>query len=328
MGDTSNTNKQNNRILLSVCIGIAALIWFVSKLSQTTPWTVSIPIEIKIPKGYVAEKQIPNHLELKVEGTGWSLWRISNKLSEKVLFNADAKLGSQNWSFDQLKQILRKELDLPDDILVRTIVPSRIGLSLSEAKSKCVPVRLPTKVAFENSYGKLKPISLSPDTICLTGPDAAFKALRYIVLDTLTLSDVNRDQKGSIAVQSSIPELLRSNTKSIDYHIEVSEFTELNKYVPIRVLSSLKDSIEIFPKSALVTMEVPLNKYDQLEAGGIGLYIEIPDQVSDNSNVVKIQTPQNLPYWLKINSVQPASIEYYIVENTADSSKLSLSPNE
>lgn len=318
MSSKGESQKTNNRVLLSVCIAIAAFIWFINKLSQNTPWSLRTNIQYEIKEGYVISKENVKQLTVKLEGSGWSLWRISNDIPEAIQIQAEAKIGNQNWSYDQLKQIVQQQYQLSDEIDIASITPPRIVLTLEEASSKCVPVQLPLDLEFLPSFDQLGPIELTPDSVCLTGPSNILKSIKKILLDTLSLQSVSTQQKGTLSLEKHVLTLLRADVAKIDYSIQVSEYTEFNKYIDLRVIYSGKDSIEIFPKSALVSMNVPISKYDETKASGIGLYVQIPDQVDAAGNTAQIQAARNLPSWLKVKSIQPREVEYFFLESTVD----------
>lgn len=319
MSSKGESQKTNNRVLLSVCIAIAAFIWFINKLSQNTPWTLVTHIHYEIKEGYVISKENVKQLTVKLEGSGWSLWRISNDIPETIHIQAESKVGNQNWSYDQLKQITQQQFQLSDEIEISSITPPRIVLTLEEASSKCVPIQLPLDLSFAASFDQLGPTQLTPDSVCLTGPSNILKNTKKILLDTLSLEAVSAQQEGTLPLQKHIPNLLRADVTKIDYSIKVSEYTEFNKYIDLRVIYSGKDSIDIFPKSALVSMNVPVSKYDETKASGIGLYVQIPDQVDAAGNTAQIQIARNLPSWLKVKSIQPREVEYFFLESIVDS---------
>lgn len=303
---------QTDRAILVVCILIAGIFWLMNKMSQEVIWELDLPLKFKMNENFVFSEAPRHKISFTAEGTGWQLLTLARKDLDSLVIDVPAQPGNHNWNNEQLRQMIKEE-KVSETISIPNVTPFRLSISIVEADTICVPVKVRKNISYQKGYQNTSELEISPDTVCIKGPARLLENSKSWYTDSLILDKVKSSKEGEISLINDNPELLELNPANITYQLDVSEYTELNKYARIRLVNVPDvDSISLFPGRALVTMRVPIDKYDKAREQDINLVVDLGNEAYD-SNTAKIKIPSNLPDWMKNVEISPTTVEYYFV---------------
>lgn len=307
----------SDRAILLVCIVIAGIFWLFNKMSQDVRWDLDLPINYILAEDYVFSEKPRRTLTFTAEGNGWQLLALSRRSLDSLDLQVPPQEGNHNWNSEQLRQMIQEE-KVGDQVEVMSINPFRISIKVEDAFSKCLPVQVEKNITYKSGYDILQKMSVDPDTVCIKGPRKLIENKKVWPTDTISLQKVNASREDEVALVNKNPQLIELSPSTVTYNLEVSEFTELKKYVSIRTVNPPDvDSISLFPRRALVSMNVPIDKYEAAQDHQIGLFTDL-GKSEKGTNSARIQLPANLPDWMKNVSVQPDKVEFYFYENESE----------
>ena len=289
-----------------------------NKMSKSVEWERELPVKYKMAEGYVFSDEPRDIISFTAEATGWQLLSLSRKELDSLVIQVPSRPGNHSWNSEQIRQMI-KEKDIDQDVSIPEVSPFRLTISIVEAFTKCVPLKIAYRVSHPSGFQSVSPIRVDPDTVCITGPKESVGTIDHWYTDSLILENVSQTQEGLLSLKEDDKGLLEFSPSEVNYSLEVAEFTELKKYVPVRMVNQPDvDSISLFPERVLVSMRVPLNKYESAKEQELQLFINLANNTLD-SNSAKVQIPKNLPDWMKHVQVSPERVEYYFVSTDTSS---------
>jgi hypothetical protein len=280
-------------------------------MSQSARSTVEVHVNLEVPPAFVLSESPTRILRAGVEGTGWQLLQLIRQNKIKIDLKPGKSTAPQQWSSDQLRLRLS---DLPPfkDIRVVSINPARINIILDSAYVKEVPIQLPYQINYERGYSNTAPLSIEPSKLKVSGPKSKVSDLQSWVLDSLILKNVHNSQVDSIPISESLnyQKVYSLSHSHVRYDLPVSEYTELKQLCKIE---PPRDSLELFPRRAVVRIRVPTNRYN--EAQKFDIQLSIPFDPNGNGSNVPIQVKNELPYWMKNVRISPPTADYLIPDS-------------
>lgn len=282
-------------------------------MSQSTRSTVEVQINFEVPPSFVLSESPTRAIRVGVEGTGWQLLQLIRQKRIKIDLKPGKSTAPQQWSSDQLRLRL-SDLTPFKDIRVVSINPARINLILDSAFVKEVPIKLPYHISYQKGYSNTAPLSIEPSLLKVSGPKSKVSELKSWILDSLILNDVRESLFDSISISESpnYEKVYSLSHSYVHYDLPVSEYTELKLLCKI---APPGDSIELFPRRAVVRIRVPTNKYN--EAQNLDIQLSIPFDPKGNGSNVPIQVKNELPFWMKNVRISPPTADYLIPDSLA-----------
>jgi len=302
---------RRDRAELFVCIGIAAVFWFLVKLSQDyeTRWDFSF--EYVLPEQQAFIQKPPEKINATVSGSGWRLMYYSLFHTEQTLvFDLQA---------------------LPLSVLERRLVIDRLQASLTESKlkvidinldyiqiiagtkdSKRLPVRLQYQVNLEPQHRLVSPMRVIPDSVLVTGPASLLDSLQYWPTDSGNIGPLKASHTEIIPLAGQVEKVLDLDVEAVELKVEVEPIVEKTiYYVPVTAVNA-PDSIRIFPASVTVYCVVGMSAYQSLGPGDFEVEADLNGIVpSTAQNTV----PLNLtcaPDFVTNVRFTPQSVEFFI----------------
>lgn len=165
--------KGKRLLRILACICVSAVLWLFTTLSGQFESAVSVSLQYDLPSNLTTTRKLPGEATLLVRTTGWQL--IREEFRERALqIDISYANGHEAFITNQRKELFIA--DMPSDIEVVKIAPDTIWLHLEPRITKRVPVVLsmtePELPLFIDS------ISISPDTIELTGPGSILRTIQ------------------------------------------------------------------------------------------------------------------------------------------------------
>jgi YbbR domain-containing protein len=301
-----------NLTLKIVALILALLFWF----NVVTNKTYEHEFEVNFKLNDISEELIlttppPGKIKVKVEGTGKQLLAFLFK-------NPSLTYDASNFE----RGIYRIELtpvDLMFDDNIRASVkavdnPQTLSLKFERTNSKRVPVDPEISIKPALGYTKLGEMTVSPDSIEVSGPSRFIRSLKSISTEDIVFEDVKKGIEEDINLVTADTMFLSLETDEVRIHQDIVPLTE-KKFGPIAIEtynSNLFDSAFFEPESLFVIIEGPQEHLDTLEQGAFSASINFRTIEPGSTTVLpRVVIPQGYrlvrtePQSISVNAYQP-----------------------
>lgn len=234
--------RQDNFALV-VCFVLSLVLWLVIQLSKTYEQPQTVKLVYKVPTGMTLSQPPPSELVAVVEASGWKLLGSAFRTS-KYQLEIDLKAyGSKIIEREELYQRLSSQLGLP---VVETN-RNYLLFSLDSTNTKTVPVVFDNQIQLARDFFLAGPVSITPDSIILTGPKQELAKVDVIKTVPFTAVNVNRSLQADVALIPPENEGVQLNRRSVFISVPVEQFTELEFNIAVDVPEELGEYV-VLPK--------------------------------------------------------------------------------
>lgn len=307
---------RNNSISKNFVLFILASIifWFLTKLSKEYESTIDYPVVYEnLPKDKLLQEEPVKEIGVHIKTTGFKV--ISAKLFPRTLkidgTNLYQKTSSSYYLLlNQQKLSIQRQMTTGVDI--EHFIKDSISFSLGLLSQKKVPIRLNANLSYDTGYDVNGNISITPDSVLVSGPEAILDTIQFVETRPLIRSDINK----SIEEELSLKRFAGNNTnlavEKVAIKATIEKFTEGSIKAPF-VVKNLPDSIRIstFPKELDITYKIALSSFNDVKPSSFR--IECDYRLSTDNNltylVPKLVQQSNLVKNVKIS---PQRIDFFI----------------
>ncbi|MAT55457.1 MAG: hypothetical protein CMN32_13345 [Saprospirales bacterium] len=234
--------RQDNFALV-VCFVLSLVLWLVIQLSKTYEQPQTVKLVYKVPTGMTLSQPPPSELVAVVEASGWKLLGSAFRTSEYQLEIDLKAYGSKIIEREELYQRLSSQLGLP---VVETN-RNYLLFSLDSTNTKTVPVVFDNQIQLARDFFLAGPVSITPDSIILTGPKQELAKVDVIKTVPFTAVNVNRSLQADVALIPPENEGVQLNRRSVFISVPVEQFTELEFNIAVDVPEELGEYV-VLPK--------------------------------------------------------------------------------
>lgn len=186
----------------------------------------------------------PTEIEAIVRATGWKLMgSLFHPGSYKLRIDLQA-YHSRIIEKEELFQLLSESLGLP----VVGANRNYLLFSLDSTSTKVVPVVLDNNVALAKDFFLSGEVQIEPDSITLTGPEAALAGVNAVRTAPLTATNVKRTIRKEVELLPPASEQIQMDVQKVIVTIPVEQFTELEFNIAVSVPEDFGDYV-MLPKS-------------------------------------------------------------------------------
>jgi YbbR domain-containing protein len=306
--DDAVFSNRERVLVFGISYVIAFGLWLMVNLDRDFNLTLDLPLTTGIIADDMAlMSPIPQTVSVSINGVGWKVLSMYNN-PPAVAVNLGS--GSVNL-FEQVRDLM---LSYPD-INVTKVQPSLLNVSLEPRLTKRIPVEAKLDVSFRNQFNFVGPIRLTPDSITITGAES-----RLLTIDSWPTEVIAReglreslDLMVKLENPASVMEINRSEVRLV---AQVSEYTEGEVRIPVRTQGLPRGRQVTFSPIAInVRYDVPIDQY--VDAQDIVPYVAFVTYSEITSDTTGLVTPTieltTDRLNLRIRSVQPRTVSYYIV---------------
>ncbi|HZJ74324.1 MAG TPA: hypothetical protein VFC87_05925 [Perlabentimonas sp.] len=298
---------------------VASILWYLNKLTYEYPSEISFPLKVQnMPSGKVLVGDPPKHIPLQVRGFGYVLlrYRLGAALSpiyvdlEQALLMPYKNSDTKHFLLTStLRNVIANQLQ--GDLQLGAIGIDTLHFEFTKMVQKKVGVKLDLTYTLERQHLLASPITLSPDSIVISGPKTLIDTINFICTKPLNLHNLSSTYTAMVPV-NEINQVGRSHRR-VSIKIPVEKYTEANISTTLEV-RNLPDSLRIIllPKMVSIKCNVLLSKYRNLLQGEVvKLYVDYDDlYMREGSKLhVKVDT---VPYAVKIIEIKPKEVDYLI----------------
>ena len=290
-------------------------IWLLITLSKEYTTAISFPIKYtKIAQNKLLQATPVKALEILVKTTGFSIFRTRFNTKE-ITINANALLKKTGTKYYLLvknqKQRIQKQL--PSGVALEQILKDTLFLDLGRLVTRKLPLKPNIKISYHVGYDLSEEITVTPDSILVSGPENYMSALKGLALLPIVLEDVMANFTKKVAIK--IPEGIKNlklDTKEITVSGKVEKFTEGTLEVPYTVINMPKDvTINTLTKKIQITFIIGLSRFNKINENSF--QIECDYSISESNNLgYLIPKLVHKPSEIKSYKIIPNEIDFLI----------------
>jgi YbbR domain-containing protein len=261
---------------------LSTIFWFLIKLSKPYTSVLTVQVEyVNQPEDKVVVNNLPDQFKLNVSGTGWQLFRYFLKSDKAKLFVNVGNYTKQGVIHTNNNRFSFND-QLPSDLNITQISPSEVRFTFENRKSKKVPVILNADISINPQYGLKDDIGLIPDSVIVSGPESLIDTLTGVHTELLEIKDIGTNQSGKVHIQGLPLKSVQYNIEEIEYRFSVEQYTEGNIEIPVVVSNMSADEIVLLTKSANVSFQIPIEKFELIQDPSFIAHFEI---IADFQNI-------------------------------------------
>jgi hypothetical protein len=306
--------KKISKTFLSFLLA-AIFMWLLITLSKEYTTTISFPIKYtKIAQNKLLQATPAKALEIVVKTNGFSIFRTRFNTKE-ITINANALLKKTGTKYYLLvknqKQRIQKQL--PSGVVLEQILKDTLFLDLGRLVTRKLPLKPNVKISYHVGYDLSEEITVTPDSISVSGPENYMAELKSLALLPVVLEDVmaNFTKKVAIKMPEGIKNL-KLDTKEIIVSGKVEKFTEGTLELPYTVINMPKDvTINTLTKKIQITFIIGLSRFNKINENSF--QIECDYSISESNNLgYLIPKLVHKPSEIKSYKIIPNEIDFLI----------------
>ena len=309
--------KRKHLLTRLIFILIAALFWFVTKLSRdgytddfvyTVHWVTE-------SKENVVTYASSEEFTLKIRGGGYALFRSNLDLDKELTMVAENsdKVTADGYEWNTRFNIDYVAEQIPEDLEIVDISPNRVKIRLDQLDSKMVEVlpRIENKLSPPHRiYGTP---SLKNEKVKITAPGKVLDTLERIYTEMVSIETTNPHQVKEVKVDVASLENVFSDPEYLQLNVEVRQFTEKIVEVPIELRNvPSKGSVKLFPSSVNVRVNLAQEDYDLITEKDFVCYADFRNfNPEDNRIALNLETTEEK---IEVVDWNDKSVEYLIIQ--------------
>ena len=307
-GSEEPPSRRSLAMLLSLVV--ASVMWFSFSMRETYPLTLRLPIEIaRTPDGQALRDAPPASAVVTLAGDGWTLLSLTRRRPtiRVVAERATVDLGAA-----------LRETGLPAGVAVQGVQPASIELALDTETRRTLPVRLVADIDTRPTHDLLRPPTLMPDVVEVTGAQSLLGQLDAWPTVPFEIENVDASFSRRIALADTFRGLLRPAVRSTVVSVEVGEFTEGSRELEIEVVNLPPSvvGVRFQPARVRAVYRAPAvgGTFDEARSTpafrAVVDYADIRRDPSDGVVPVQARWPATLD--VRQVELQPSRVEYFL----------------
>ena len=299
-------SRRGLAMLLSLVV--ALVMWFSFSMRETYSVTMRVPVEVvETPAGQALREPPPETVSALLSGEGWTLLSLTRRVPTLPV-RADGPRVD-------LEAAL--EAELPAGVTA-SVQPDVLELALDTRTNRRLPIRLRGDVRAEAPYDLLRPPSLAPDSVNVTGAQSLLAVLDAWPTEPLDADGVTGSFVRTVALADTFGGLLTPAVEATRVRVDVGEFTEGRRNLGVRVVN-LPDGVEgvrFEPAQVQAVFRVPTQgpTYDRaVETPAFQAVVDWFDVQRDTTDGM-VPVTARWPEGLDVRDVrlEPSRVAYFI----------------
>ncbi len=244
-----------NWVLKVISFFFAFFLWYFVVGEDKVDKIFNIPVEIvNLPSDLTISNQFKNELELTVNGPRGLIRNLSTQRISRPIDLSRAEPGTKVF------QNTIDSITLPRGVRLLRVKPTDIILQLDKLVKKNIPIQYVTTGSLPEGF-ELVSISLDPDSIPVTGPEASVGHVQTITTAAIDLSrlETTTTQPVALKLTPTIKDLVGEPivTANIVIREKTQEKTITN--IPVKLQMSGKKIYTLKPDDVTVVARIPFS---------------------------------------------------------------------
>lgn len=308
--DPADRRRRLLAIVLSLLVACA--LWFTVQMREVYVVSLQSPLEVReLPQGQALRAPPPRAVNMQVQGVGWDLLALRRNPPTVALFADGEEVD--------LLRAATESAQLPAGVIVQTVQPQALDLSLDAAVSRRLPVRLTGSIDLRPGYGLLAAPRLTPDSVRVRGARSLLDRFTFWPTEPFVVEGLRRSATSTVPLSDTLAGLVALSAERVQVTLRVGQFTEGSRTLAVRVegVPPGVSAVRLIPERVRATYLVPTEgeHYARAETTddfyAVVDYTDIARDTTAGTVPVRPRVPEGLP----IQGVRlvPRRLEYFTV---------------
>ncbi|MDR2911246.1 MAG: hypothetical protein LBV47_07795 [Bacteroidales bacterium] len=309
--------KDKRVIIFTVCLSIAAVLWFINALGKNYSTVVTYPIKfVNPPSNKFVTMELPPKLELKVEARGFILLRHKLSLSfspfvvniSEITKDLTSKSGAYNIQTSGLLGHISNQMGNEINI-IGIQQPEYFSISLDSITEKWVQVLPSVQLNFRPQYKLKGKVGVLPERVFIKGPAILLDTLSALYTRPRLFEKLSTDVERSIKIEYPANTEITPDKVTLKIHVEKSTEKELK--IPV-VLKNNPDSLNIkfFPSEIKVAFLVGLSEFEKITEAQFSAVVDY-NEINNETTYINIEI-EDKPDNIDNIRIFPETVEFLI----------------
>jgi len=317
LGKEYNLALEGDKAILAVCVGIAFIFWFFTKMSKEYTTENVVRVDYILPRGKAFEILPAEKLVATLKGSGWDLARDYLFGAEKIVKVDLSDLRSPGLDKSTLLDKISSLTFDKKKLEITKTVPSNLYIKFVDEVSKVVPIVLNADFSYQEGHFPTSPPILSPDSVTISGAAILIDTIEEWVTMPIELIE----QKDTISVQlefvPKLERLIRASSESVDILLPIEKWTEKKVYPKVKILHPQDSLLTVFPPKIETTFSVPLSRFNELSDYSFDLIADLNNtSMKEENNTVPVQIEKQ-PMGIRGLTISPNSVRFFFADTSS-----------
>lgn len=302
---------KNKIITISLIALFSIGLWISVALSQDYIITVNMPVQYTdLPPNYSIGSTSVDEVYLQIKGKGWELAKLD--LAPKVEYNIPVhkRIGHHK---NNLNDFIEANSWITNAFKVLDISPNQVEYDVEKNGTKIVKVGKNINLVFKPGYGIVSQVSISPETVEISGPLQLLDKIDTIKTQYVEFDDIGDNVNAEIRLEEINGITVSTKKCTVKFEVQkIVDKTFEGIEVEARSVPSSKELV-LYPGKIDVVLRGGINTLGKLTNDSIKAYVDYWRALKENSG--SIEPVVEIPKFTTISDVQPKKIEYIIKQH-------------
>jgi hypothetical protein len=299
---------------------LALFVWFLNKLSHDYLYAIEYPVEPYSSKNKEItfdEKDAVLTIQQRMDGFSILKSKASRTPTIRIDLSSDRyqKVSSTPNTYYILTRNYTDMVDrqIGDDRQLVTINPDTLFFDVGILAQKKVPVQHQLSITTEKEYMLKDSVTLIPDSITISGMQAAIDGIAYVVGTPQSLVNLTSSVEGSFSI---LPiRNIHFSSEQIQYQANVIRYTEgiIKTAIEVKDLPA-KTTITLLPSEVELRYRAAISDFSSIDTAQFSASVSYKD-ISDNDDRTLAVKVTRKPKEVLTVYVIPPFVEYIIRKN-------------
>lgn len=292
----------------AVAYAIALGLWLLVNLGREYTLNLEVPLQVtELDDEYALVENPPEYAEVTILAEGWKLLNVYNNPPTVPINPSPEPLN--------LYEMVRDQMNIYPEVNVQQVEPSSLNLNIEERVAKRVPVNPDIDVTFRRQFNFKSQPTISPDSVTISGARSIVEELTELNTRKYEFDDLDDDLQAELELESP-SELIQVERNTVDLFAEVTEFTEAEVRLMVRVRGKPENQeVRFSPSVVTVRYDVPLDEFARTQENiPYEAYVNYEDLEQDTTGSISPNITTTMDELnLRLRNYQPRSVSYYKV---------------
>ncbi|GAA0871652.1 hypothetical protein GCM10009117_07980 [Gangjinia marincola] len=256
---------------------------------------------INVPKDKVIKTSNLDTLNIRIKESGFKLSWIS-------LVNKNLDIDASK--LDQFGDVLLFDAKIYTPLIAEALtvasqdivlLTQQAQLPYDQKETKMLPVKSGLIIAFAPGF-ETPGVTFSPDSIKVSGSKETLDTISALYTEKLVFEDVAESLTASVPINTKNLLDVTLYQNEVAYTINVDKFTEGKIKVPIDIINVPDDaSISIFPKNAVITYQVNLAEFNNVNTENFKISCDFAKRKEGNLMLLEISAQPEIVRQTRLN---------------------------
>lgn len=301
-------NKKNWKAVV-LCIFTATIFWCFNALNKRYTTTISFPLAFDYDREhFIPVRPLPEAIRINVTGIGWNLFRRGAGVKvPPLVIPLDRPSEVKKIVGSTLAGLFANQLG---GFEINFIITDTLHLMVEPKGTKVFNLEPDVaQIIFRNGYIRTSDITISPDTVRLSGPEKLISSLPDPLLIKIPQRNIDEAYNESVDLTFLNDELIERTPSSVHITFNVDRLVELNDSVTLKVVNAPKQAWQVIERKQLAcTIAIPEGEMDNFHIDSVTAVLNLKNLTKGVKKIMPTLT--GLPPYSRIVKLDSVVIKF------------------